>query len=364
MNVLLIQAQIVHYRIPVFNALGRLPGVNLTVVHSGAPIGGAANSFREERVPVRKCGRFALQTGLRSHVAANDVVIGMLDPQWLSVIGLAIQSEPRSKLLLWGHGLGKRSVGQWLRKWLCRRAAGVILYGDDACGQLLKAGVPPSRVFVAPNTLEVANHGRNQAAKRTLFLYVGSLHVRKGVHQLITAFAAAKPSLPPETRLLIIGSGPEEARLRRLTESLVVQGEVQFRSAVHDEETLRNEFDKALAYVSPGHVGLGVLHSFAYGVGVVTRRGAAHAPEFANIADGITGMLFNEEPNELAEILVQLARSRVLADRLGQAAYEHFVEHRQVCHMTAGFKHAIAMVAALGAASRSGPSQSSVIYAS
>lgn len=65
------------------------------------------------------------------------------------------------------------------------------------------------------------------------FLSVGRLSDQKGQDLLLEALALARPFLPP-VELTLVGSGPEEARLRRLAEELGLTDLVTFAGYVSD----------------------------------------------------------------------------------------------------------------------------------
>jgi glycosyltransferase involved in cell wall biosynthesis len=104
---------------------------------------------------------------------------------------------------------------------------------------------------------------------------------------------------------------------------------VSFYGAVYDQDELKIHYDTAIAYVSPGHVGLGVLHSFAYGVPVITRRDRQHAPEVENIKDGITGVFYADGASQLSGVMLSLVREDA-GRGLGSAAYKHYIEARSM----------------------------------
>ena len=68
--------------------------------------------------------------------------------------------------------------------------------------------------------------------------------------------------------------------LRELVRELDLESQVEF-FLNFDDFVLKSHFSNAIAYVSPGHVGLGVVHAFAYGVPVITISSFKHAPEFS-----------------------------------------------------------------------------------
>ncbi len=113
-----------------------------------------------------------------------------------------------------------------------------------------------------------------------------------------------------------------------------------FHGETNDPDLLRECYSRALAYVSPGHVGLGVLHSFAYGVPVVTSARANHGPEAANLRPGENCLLFDKS-TDLATRLIQLINDRAFAARLGANAYRLYSVERSMNTMVRAFKSAI-----------------------
>ena len=107
-----------------------------------------------------------------------------------------------------------------------------------------------------------------------------------------------------------------------------------------DNTELKKHFSKSYAYISPGPVGLGVLHSFSYGVPVVTLDYGKHGPEFSNIIDNENGLLFNNI-NELENIMINLVNNKKYANRLGSNAYSFYNEKRNIDIMVKGITEGI-----------------------
>ncbi len=139
----------------------------------------------------------------------------------------------------------------------------------------------------------------------------------------------------------VIGEGDQFVELQDQAVRLGIAERVEFKGWIHDESVLRQEFARAIAYVSPRHVGLGALHSFAYGVPVVTMPTQGLSPEIENISDTVNGRLYQGEIADLAAILLELAESPTLSTRLGESAYQHYCENRSPATMVDGMKQAI-----------------------
>ncbi|MDE0005658.1 MAG: hypothetical protein OXQ29_23450, partial [Rhodospirillaceae bacterium] len=95
----------------------------------------------------------------------------------------------------------------------------------------------------------------------------------------------------------------------------------------------------AYACVVPGYVGLVALHSFAYGVPVVTRRGEPHAPEFSNLAHGSNALICDRRG--FADALVEVCTHPERAASLGRNGYRFYANKRTLDMMLYGFRKAI-----------------------
>ena len=104
------------------------------------------------------------------------------------------------------------------RRWLYRRTDAFIAYGERAKAYLMRRGASPDRIVVGfqvvpqehlpPPATDKAELG---LAGKTVVLYVGYFVARKGLDHLIQAFRAVAGA---NDVLALIGSGPEEKRLR------------------------------------------------------------------------------------------------------------------------------------------------------
>ena len=336
---LILQGIIPHYRVPIFECLGR--AVDLAVAHS-AETAPASTAYETVRLPDRGFGRFHYQSGVPELARRFDVVIAMFDPQWLSSVRYCL-TRGEAPFVWWGHGYGRSPLANRLRTALARRADAILLYDDEARARFVRAGIPGERAFVAPNTIAIPEPLLvEDASERSSFVFVGRLQARKRVDLLLEAFARAVDRIPAHVGLDIVGEGAEGEALRSLAARLGLESRVRFHGRVTDESLLRPIFARALAYVSPGPVGLGVLHAFAYGVPVVTCPGPGHGPELSNVREGETGLLVPAAPLPLGQALERLARDPAFAQGLGAAAHAHYAERRTPRHMIQGFLDAIA----------------------
>jgi glycosyltransferase involved in cell wall biosynthesis len=320
--------------------LGREPGLSVTIAHAGTPAWQPGLSFEERKIRSRRIFKTFRYSGDISGIAADfDVVVMMFDVRWLDVFCLLLR-RPR-RLVFWGHGFGGNHWVRALRLRLANRADALVLYGEAAADEFLALGFARRKLFVAGNTLVVSDHGVNEQTERSQFLFVGTLSPQKAVGDLLRAFAVVRSDLPQGVGITVVGKGIQYEELGSLAADLGIADRVSFKGWIHDDALLRKEFLRALAYVSPRHVGLGALHSFAYGVPVVTMPTEGLSPEVENIRDGVNGRLYGGSVSELAELLLAFARDPDQSWRLGRNAYKYYLEHRRPENMVAGLRDAI-----------------------
>lgn len=136
------------------------------------------------------------------------------------------------------------------------------------------------------------------------FLYFGRLSSEKGVETLVRAFA----ELTGDETLSIVGFGPEEERLRLLTQELGLEEKVTFLGPVYGDD-LQVLLREARAVVVPSewyeNTPYALLETLASGTAVIAAR-VGSLPE--RVRDGYNGFLFTPgDAHDLAEKIRGLA---------------------------------------------------------
>jgi glycosyltransferase involved in cell wall biosynthesis len=330
------------YRRTVYDALGEY--YDVTVLHSGRPAVEPGDRFREVIIPKTRLWNFHFQRGVLAHLdpAQFDAAILMFDLWWPSNVR-AVWRRRRPPLILWGHRHSLNPVANVIRYWVMRSADAHLLYGDEDVLEVLLHGIPRETVFVAPNTQYVSNSQDTSGVEgKHRLIFVGRLQRIKRVHVLIDAFAEALPSIGKDIVLSVVGNGFEEERLKAQAQSLGLGDRTQFHGEVRSDHDLLPLFRESIAYFTPGAVGLGVLHAFAYGVtGVTTLRPRQrHGQEFMNLKHDVNSLVIESEAH-LTDTIVTLCNDRRLARRLGAGAYRTYQETRRLDQMIDGFRKSI-----------------------
>lgn len=181
---------------------------------------------------------------LRGHLSKSDtgVLISGLDHANICATAATLLCRPRPRLLLSQRNTLSRSqltrgpLHRHLTRLALRQADLVLAVSEGVRRDLIRhAGLPPARVITTWNPVPTAQI-RELAAKppapvpglmrgRPYILGCGRLVAQKGFDDLITAWAALGPRSPD---LVILGQGPELARLQALARELGGAGRVHF----------------------------------------------------------------------------------------------------------------------------------------
>lgn len=241
----------------------------------------------------------------------------------------------------WSQRLGDdfRMAVQWIgrnvlmSRRLCQMRARAIL----VCNYETKRKVPArwqGKVHLFPvNSLSPENFGEPLAGQTQdgafRVLTVGRLRQLKGFGLAIKAFAMFNQKYP-SSKLEIIGDGPEEGRLKKLTRELHIEDRVLFSTWLPRNEVLRR-MAKCDVFLFP---------SFREGGGAVIVEAMANAKPVIGLDTG--GPAFHIQPEwgikvapngyekvlrELAGALQQLFLDPDLRHRLGEAALRRAKEY-------------------------------------
>ncbi|WP_406068160.1 glycosyltransferase [Micromonospora sp. NBC_01638] len=200
----------------------------------------------------------------------------------------------------------------------------IIAQCRDEVGELVRMGVPRSRMTVVPSGVNLATFAplgpaADREPGRARILTVGRLVERKGFQTVIRAMA-----LVPNAECVVVGGPPEglletdpyARRLRALAESCGVADRVHLVGAVPREEMGRWYRSADLLVAAPWYepFGLTPLEAMACGVPVV---GTAVGGIRDTVVDGTTGDLVPaRDPHALATAIQGL-----LDDRIRRFAY-------------------------------------------
>ena len=227
------------------------------------------------------------------------------------------------------HGTARASSVRYrltraLESHALRRAAAVTTICEGLRGDIVARGIPGDRVTVIPNAVDVARfpgaEPSDPGLARDLGLtgarvlgFIGSFYHYEGLEVLLQALPAILTRMP-DVRLLLVGGGPEDDRLRSQAQSMGLGERIRFVGRVpHDHVNRYYDLIDVLVYprlrtrltdlVTP----LKPLEAMAQGRLLIASDVGGHREL---IRDGETGVLFPaEDAPALAAAVVRLLES-------------------------------------------------------
>lgn len=264
---------------------------------------------------------------LHAHYATGYGTLGRLSgfrPRLLSVWGSDVYLTPYKTW--WGRRLVRRNL---------RSYDGICSTSQAMAEQTRSIWPGLSNLAVTPFGIDTVQFSPDASQRDLRWITMGTvktLHPTYGLDLLIRGFAEARrrlgetsPAQAERLRLLLVGKGPEKARLLALVNDLRLGDVTTFTGAVPhaDVPRLVNRLDIYVAMSRSESFGVAVLEASACEVPVVVSR-VGGLPEV--VVDGVTGFVVApEQVAPLADVLVQLALDPQLRQRLGVAGRQHVV---------------------------------------
>lgn len=319
----------------VVHALGAaLSDEGVEVSLHGVAADGEDVPMRSKRLPVHLARRygpaaFGFAPGMQAALAAEAPDLVHAHGLWMypSLASLSWSRRTRRPVVISPHGmLDPWAVGRSAWK---KRLAG-LLYEDahlrrSAClhalcaaeAEALRGFGLDNPIAVIPNGVELPRAVRNDAAEpavarpegRRTLLFLGRIHPKKGLVQLLHAWAALSADLRHQPWRLVIAGWDQVghlARLRRLADELGIRGTVQFAAAQFGDAK-RATFAAADAFILPSlseGLPMAVLEAWSYGLPVIMTP-ACNLPEgFEHRA----ALRTEADPEHLVEVLRHVLR--------------------------------------------------------
>jgi glycosyltransferase involved in cell wall biosynthesis len=213
----------------------------------------------------------------------------------------------------------------WLEGWLMPvvyRERPIVTVSASTQADLVAAGYNPERISIVANGVDVRNAAAAPARSETpLLLYLGRLKRYKSVDVLLQAMPHLLARFP-DTRLMVVGQGPDRERLERLAWKLGLASSVRFLGYVERSARDRLLASAWVAVYPSAFEGFGVtcLEANAWGTPVV----AARVPGLQDaVVDGATGVLVTYGDSEqLGRALLHLMADEALRKKLGEQGHK------------------------------------------
>lgn len=228
----------------------------------------------------------------------------------------------------------KRTLAGRLTLRLLNKADRIVSLCSAATSELLGEGIPPDRLQQISNGVDTGlftvRAGPRHAGQK-LITCIGRLDGFKGVDHLLEAFRQVIAG-GADARLTLIGTGPDEEKLKRIVRALALEERVLFKGR---RENVLQELSDTDIFVLPSlSEGMSnvLLEAMSCGLPVIaTAVGGA----IDMIRHGINGMLVPPgDPAALSKALRELLADETTACSLGREARKT-VEERYALSQTA-----------------------------
>lgn len=198
----------------------------------------------------------------------------------------------------------------------------ILGYGVNRPVVAIPTGIYPERFQVGDPDFLKKNFG--VPPDKRVLLFVGRIGKEKNLAFLLRAFAIVSGQ-KGDAVLALVGSGPEEAALRRFADALGVGERVLFTGQL-SPEIVAGAYASAHIFVFPSVTetqGLVLVEAMAAGLPVVAQ---AAFGSLAMVQDGVTGYLCRGGEDEFAGKLLALLADPGLHKRMGEAAAKRALE--------------------------------------
>lgn len=296
--------------------------------------------MRNERAHILSWGRLFRHVKKMMTVEEPDVTVyGYV---LIGVIGLLFRIFGKRRYVISTHGMDmlmfRRFVGlNYIVKLILVHADGVLTNSLFTKKLVEDYGVDSSRISLVHPGVEAVFERKEANLElvrrlnldgKYVILSVGRLVTRKGQDRMIEAMPDILKQLPNAV-YVIIGDGPDRARLEQLAATNGVADSVMFIGSISGSEDLNDYYNIADQFImvcrelEKGDAeGFGIVYLEAASAGVPVIAGRSGGALEA-VLDGVTGLLVDPDSHaEIVESIVWLAKDEALRERLVMDGYK------------------------------------------
>ena len=261
----------------------------------------------------------------------------------------------RARVALWGHGLdfelahGSRT--NRFKLLYSRQVQWWFAYTQGVADVLIAAGFPRERITVVENSIDteslrgaararatepvVALRRRLGLAPGHSAVFCGRLYDRKRIEFLLEASARIRLRIP-DFQLIVIGDGPDEAKVRAFASS---HPWVHYTGALFHGD-IAPYFRASEVCLMPGAVGLTLLNAFALETPLITTRLHDHGPEIEYLRQERNGLMTENTLEAFVEGAVRVLSSPALLEQMRNGCRES-ADHYTLRNMVSNFQRGV-----------------------
>jgi glycosyltransferase involved in cell wall biosynthesis len=353
-RVVLITEIIAPYRVPVFNALARQPGIDLHVIFLAETdptqrqwlVPKADIQFSYEVLPSWRRRIYGHNILLNRGIAesllrasADAIVCGGYN-YFASWEALRRGKRNAKPFLLWVESTAQDNRSgsiflETLKLRFMRQCDAFVVPGKSSFEYLRSYDLPEERIFPAPNAVDNAffSHVASVACQgpgvhreafqlpERYFLFAGRLEPEKGIFDLLDAYVVLPVEVRSEVGLVFVGDGSARSELERQakaanSDSIRIIGFLQ-------REQLAILYGLAETFVFPTHTdrwGLVVNEAMACGLPIICSEAAGCAADLVDDANG--RLVAARDVTRLSAAMNEVARDPQFRWAMGQRSVE------------------------------------------
>lgn len=171
-----------------------------------------------------------------------------------------------------------------------------------------------------PLSVELNPDNFSELSNRKVIISCARLELKNRFDLLVDSLHLIKLQIP-NILWIVIGTGSQEAFLKKKLSDLGLERNAYFVGELFDEYAMAEYFLLSQVFVHPSAIGLSIFHGFGFGLPVVVHgENSKHGPEYSAFESGVTGLNFQKDNYvDLAEKILFLLKNPELSKNMGKA---------------------------------------------
>ncbi len=205
--------------------------------------------------------------------------------------------------------------------WTVNNAACSVLreYGYEGEIEVVRNGTDLKYPSNADELIKKVNDAHNLYGQKNVFIFVGRIAMYKNLELMARALKILKDA-GEDFKMLIVGSGFDEAKFKAMTNELGLSDKFIFVGSVSDRQLLQGYYLRSDLFLFPSTFdtsSLVPIEAAAHKLPVLLIEGSCTAE---NIADGVNGFLAKETPEAFAQKIRDVIASPSVLRSVGEEA--------------------------------------------
>ena len=236
-----------------------------------------------------------------------------------------------------------------IRKYIYSKVDANANYTEEAIELLQSYGVSRNKIFITYNSPDTDNlfEASIKAAEfdpilpinKNRIISVGRLVNWKRTDLLIKSLKILTSKIY-DIELIIIGTGPQEEKLKKMSQEMNLNKNIKFVGAVYDPILLARYFLSSSVFVQPGMGGLAINEAMCFGKPIVCS--VCDGTEKKLVREGYNGIYFKEGSEaDLAEKIYYLMNNQVLIKSMGENSLSIIKNEINISTVVAGYEKAL-----------------------